>query len=194
MIFPLNAALPYAKELLQVLSRGGVRNFFRKEHLGIAGVLPALAEWRITGKRPKGFMRWTGNTLFRNPAAFTLKAMPFAVPMAAYLGGQAGQGHSVSTAAGFLSSFIPASLGAVVAGAPGALVGAIAFGPKISRSVRNALQRHTASARYRQQFEFGRYEDTEVAYTMRQRAVHEMSGSLLNARHVLGREAALMHS
>ena len=39
----------------------------------------------------------------------------------------------------------------------------------------------------------GRYEDNEVAYTMRQRAAQELGGSLLNARRYLGAEAALMH-
>jgi hypothetical protein len=40
----------------------------------------------------------------------------------------------------------------------------------------------------------GDYQDTQVAWTMRQRAAQEMSGSLLNARQYLGKEAALMHS
>jgi hypothetical protein len=39
----------------------------------------------------------------------------------------------------------------------------------------------------------GNYEDTEVAWTMRQRAVQEMGSSALNARQYLGKEAALMH-
>lgn len=39
----------------------------------------------------------------------------------------------------------------------------------------------------------GDYEDTKVAYTMRQRAAQEMGSSVMNARTWLGREAALMH-
>jgi hypothetical protein len=39
----------------------------------------------------------------------------------------------------------------------------------------------------------GNYEDTEAAYTMRQAACNELSGSLLNARQWLGREGAMMH-
>lgn len=39
----------------------------------------------------------------------------------------------------------------------------------------------------------GDYEDTEVAYTMRQRAAQEMGRSLLNARRYLGSEAAMFH-
>jgi hypothetical protein len=39
----------------------------------------------------------------------------------------------------------------------------------------------------------GDYEDTELAYTMRQRAAMEMGSSLLNARQYLGLEAKLFH-
>lgn len=39
----------------------------------------------------------------------------------------------------------------------------------------------------------GNYEDTRVAYTMRQRAAQEMGTSVMNARTYLGKEAALMH-
>ncbi len=39
----------------------------------------------------------------------------------------------------------------------------------------------------------GNYEDTRVAYTMRQRAAQEMGSSVMNARQYLGKEAALMH-
>lgn len=39
----------------------------------------------------------------------------------------------------------------------------------------------------------GDYQDTEVAYTMRQRAAQEMAGSVMNARQYLGKEALLMH-
>ena len=39
----------------------------------------------------------------------------------------------------------------------------------------------------------GDYEDTQVAFTMRQRAAQEMSTSLLNARAWLGKEALLFH-
>lgn len=39
----------------------------------------------------------------------------------------------------------------------------------------------------------GNYEDTRLAYTMRQRAAQEMGTSVMNARTWLGKEAALMH-
>lgn len=39
----------------------------------------------------------------------------------------------------------------------------------------------------------GNYEDTQTAYTMRQRAAQEMGSSVLNARQWLGKESALMH-
>lgn len=39
----------------------------------------------------------------------------------------------------------------------------------------------------------GNYEDTRVAYTMRQRAAQEMGTSVMNARSWLGKEGILMH-
>lgn len=39
----------------------------------------------------------------------------------------------------------------------------------------------------------GNYEDTRVAYTMRQRAAQEMGSSVMNARSWLGKEGLLMH-
>jgi hypothetical protein len=40
----------------------------------------------------------------------------------------------------------------------------------------------------------GNFRDSREAYTMRQQAVQEMAGSLLNARQYLGNEAAFMHA
>lgn len=46
----------------------------------------------------------------------------------------------------------------------------------------------------RSKIEFGTgFNDSQAAYTMRQMAVQEMSGSLLNARQYLGNEAYFMH-
>ena len=39
----------------------------------------------------------------------------------------------------------------------------------------------------------GNYQDTQVAFTMRQRAAQELGSSVMNARQYLGKEAALMH-
>lgn len=39
----------------------------------------------------------------------------------------------------------------------------------------------------------GNYKDTQVAYTMRQRAAQELGSSVMNARQYLGKEALLMH-
>lgn len=39
----------------------------------------------------------------------------------------------------------------------------------------------------------GNYDDTQLAYTMRQRAAQELGSSVMNARQYLGREALLMH-
>ena len=53
----------------------------------------------------------------------------------------------------------------------------------------------TAGAIAKRKVQFGRgFKDTQQAYTMRQAAVQEMSGSLLNARQYLGNEAYFLHS
>jgi hypothetical protein len=39
----------------------------------------------------------------------------------------------------------------------------------------------------------GNYEDTKIAYTMRQRAAQELGSSVVNARQWLGREALFLH-
>jgi hypothetical protein len=52
----------------------------------------------------------------------------------------------------------------------------------------------TAGAIAKRKVQFGRgFRDTEEAYTMRQAAVQEMAGSLLNARQYLGNEAFFLH-
>jgi len=52
----------------------------------------------------------------------------------------------------------------------------------------------TAGAIAKRKVQFGRgFRDTEEAYTMRQAAVQEMAGSLLNARQYLGNEAYFLH-
>lgn len=51
-----------------------------------------------------------------------------------------------------------------------------------------------ASSVSRRKIEFGNgFQDSQAAYTMRQLAVQEMAGSLLNARQYLGNEAYFMH-
>jgi hypothetical protein len=53
---------------------------------------------------------------------------------------------------------------------------------------------NAAGAMAKRKVQFGRgFRDTEEAYTMRQMAVQEMAGSLLNARQYLGNEAFFLH-
>jgi hypothetical protein len=66
------------------------------------------------------------------------------------------------------------------------------FGDKIARTeTQRAVNLMTAS-RPRVRFG-GNFKDSQPAYTMRQKAEQELSGSLLNARRYLGREAQLFH-
>jgi hypothetical protein len=78
-------------------------------------------------------------------------------------------------------------IGAVFGGGAGAM-----FGDKIARTeTQRAVNLMTAS-RPRVRFG-GNFKDSQPAYTMRAKAEQELSGSLLNARRYLGREAQLFH-
>lgn len=184
--------LPFAEDLFQVVRRGpkAMRGFFRKENLGFAGAAALFGKGAKRGE-------WLKHTFVTGPRDFTYGGVwPFMLPMAAYLGGKAGQGQSFSTAAGFMASALPGGLGAMIAGGPGALVAGALFSEKFSHGVRTKLHNINMRERRQRAFEMGdpRFEDTPTVYTMRQAAVAEMGGSLLNARQVLGREAALFHS
>jgi phage tail tape-measure protein len=77
--------------------------------------------------------------------------------------------------------------GGIIGGGVGSLVG--------DKKARVATQRLVNSiAIYRPRVRFGgNFKDSQPAYTMRAKAEQELSGSLLNARRYLGREAQLMH-
>jgi hypothetical protein len=187
----LGPLLPFAEDAFQVLRRGDVKNFFKKENLGLAGLFVGQ-----NGKNGFSRLRWAKNTFAKGPADFTFGGgvLPFAVMGAAYLGSRAGQGQVVSTSAGFLAGMMPAGLGAMVAGGPGALATGVLFGEPFGHAVRSKVQSISRRARTKVQFEMGdEFVESEAIWTMRQRAAADMSGSLLNARQVLGREAALMH-
>lgn len=82
-------------------------------------------------------------------------------------------------------------------GGAGGIVG-LAAAYAVDRVVREPLTKAyaavTREARLTRHFNAGGdYEDTQVAYTQRQRAVQELSQSLLNARMYLGKESVLMH-
>jgi hypothetical protein len=123
-----------------------------------------------------------------------------------YIGGfVAGARQGVSSATGGLAGeLIGAALGAPF-GPLGVAVGQIAgnfIGAPVAAffTRRGSYERGrrasyaAAGAISKHKVQFGRgFRDTEEAYTMRQMAVQEMAGSLLNARQYLGNEAFFLH-
>ena len=123
-----------------------------------------------------------------------------------YIGGFAsglGQGGA-SAAGGFVGELIGAALGAPF-GPLGVGVGQIAgnligfplaqfFTQRRNYEKGRMASYAAAGAIAKHKVQFGRgFRDTEEAYTMRQMAVQEMAGSLLNARQYLGNEAFFLH-
>lgn len=111
----------------------------------------------------------------------------------AWLGGAVGGG---------IGALIPlpgaAFVGGIVGGFVGWTIGEQVIGTFVEMGIRReALVKseigRTALTRRRVNFG-GNFRDSREAMTMRQRAVQEMAGSLLNARQYLGNEAAFMHA
>jgi hypothetical protein len=87
-----------------------------------------------------------------------------------------------------------ALIGGAIAGPVGATVGMFVGTTALEGVIAKPIQfLHDYATMTRHLGMGGWYEDTYPAYTMRQRAVREMSASLLNARQYLGREALLLH-
>lgn len=124
-------------------------------------------------------------------------AGPLMLAQVAVETGMAPRGHVASTfmASGLGNAFmLPASaLGGLVGGPVGEIVAGIAgyyLGDKIGHSYQAVVE---AGQQLRRFNAGGDYRDSEVAYTMRQRASLELSSSLLNARQYLGKEALMFH-
>lgn len=84
--------------------------------------------------------------------------------------------------------------GAVAGFDIGEIVGSTAAALTVDKFVRTRTQRFFNAVKdTRPRVRFGGFKDSQPAYTMRQRAEQELSGSLLNARQYLGKEAQLMH-
>ena len=100
-------------------------------------------------------------------------------------------GGSIGTALGFALGGHPI-IGNIVGSTIGGKIGEI-WDPGLNAQANLELQiSRTANVARRVNFG-GDFEDTQQAYTMRQQAVQEMSGSLMNARQYLGNEAAFFH-
>jgi hypothetical protein len=100
--------------------------------------------------------------------------------------GSAALGELGSAGGGVIGGLLPIPGGSVI----GSLTG-YTIANSIGRSVIGSAM--TAGQSINHLNVGGNYKDTEVAYTMRQRAAQEMSGSLLNARMYLGAEGWMQH-
>lgn len=109
----------------------------------------------------------------------------------------ADKGHRMSGATGGLARAAAFGIGDLIGTAVGGPVAGFVLGSvteKLGGYVGDAMQTFNDFNRMTKHINMGgNYEDSRVAYTMRQRAAQEMGTSVMNARTWLGKEAALMH-
>lgn len=110
-------------------------------------------------------------------------------PTAAAAGGIVG-GIAGGIVGGPLGADVGATIGAFVGRWGARIVGPMVLDPMV-RKIHRPVDRLAGAATPR--VNFGGFQDSIPAFTMRQRALREMQGSLLNAYQYLGREAQLMH-
>jgi hypothetical protein len=109
-------------------------------------------------------------------------------------------GYFVGRAAGSaVGAFIGGALGGGVGAVPGAAIGGFVGGfglpfliDPMVRKISKPINRLVGAAQHR--IHFGGFIDSQPAYSMRQRALIELKGSLLNATQWMGVEAQLMHA
>lgn len=107
-----------------------------------------------------------------------------------------GIGATIGSALGLIGGAFIGPTGAMVGGVAGSIVGSMVggLGDPYFRGKGLYISDVARSSMSARRVNFGnRFRDTREAYTMRQMAVQEMSGSLLNARQYLGNEAAFFH-
>jgi hypothetical protein len=124
-------------------------------------------------------------------------SLAFALPVAALGAATADRGHKASAALGALAPPIGAVVGGLLGGAPGAMLGGFLIDTKLQEMVTSGVQLMIDAGQATKSLDMGAQNahlvQTDGAYTMRQRAARDMSGSLLNARQYLGRESVLFH-
>jgi hypothetical protein len=118
-------------------------------------------------------------------------------------------GSAADVAGGFAGGAIGAGIGSMIAPGVGTIVGGIIGGIAgsiggnaagnamfggVAQNAGLAARAIVRTARAVDTVQFGgNFVDSRAAYTMRQRAVQDMSGSMLNARQFLGNEAIFLH-
>lgn len=158
-----------------------------------------LAEGELL-RRGKGY----GGAIFGRPMkGFSVglshfKGMlPFAAVQGVVGGAFAQKGHKMSGTIGGLARGLGYATGDLIGTTIGGPVAGFvlgSLGEELGGKVGEAVQMFNDFARNTKHINMGgNYEDTRVAYTMRQRAAQEMGSSVMNARTWLGKEAALLH-
>ncbi len=153
-----------------------------------SGLFTEDGRGRLLGNWSRGGLRAGWDASFRGAAIFN-------IPMAAFSAASAPRGHAISAGVEGLTMGAGALLGGMMFGLPGAIVGGIVADSSISRAIAKPFQiLHDYERNFRRLRMGGDYQDSAQAFTMRQAAVKEMSGSLLNARAWLGHEGRAMHA
>jgi hypothetical protein len=164
----------------------------------------------LNPKKLKGLWQNRNAGLLLNPSMAGLRALPrtiadnafsgsllFGLPIAAFSMAHARRERALSTGVGTWTSGILAAVpGAFLGGLPGALITAQFLQAPLAKAIEAPLQRIHDFGRWSQSVTphmYGPWKDSEAGYTMRQRAANELSGSLMNARQILGKEAVFMH-
>lgn len=148
---------------------------------------------------------WAAGALWGNKAEGFTKSLTslkgfagLSLTDVAFSGALAPQGQTVQKTVGALGATAASAAGSIagfmLAGPAGAILGGVLADPYGRRAAENAYTTVTETSRRIRRLDFGdTYKDSEMAFTMRQRAAQELGGSLLNARQYLGREGALFH-
>lgn len=163
------------------------------------GMFSGLAENELLTKG-KGF----GGYLFGRPMkgisvahSHLSSGLPFAAAQGIFEASRAPKHHKMSALIGGTAKAIAFGLGdaigTVLAGpVAGIILGSIT--ERLGGAVEEGVQFFNDFNRMSHHINMGgNYEDTRMAYTMRQRASQEMGSSVMNARRYLGSEGILMH-
>jgi len=147
----------------------------------------------MTGSPMYGYSKFADN-LWGKQARMGLK---FGAPIAILGIATAPKGEMIKRGAEGIGMLTGQAMGGAVGGLlfgmPGEIAGQI-IGGTVGEKIGSTLKPLEDLGHQAYHLNFGgEYHDTEVAWTMRQRAIQEMGSSALNARQYLGKEAALMH-
>lgn len=105
------------------------------------------------------------------------------------------RGHALSAGSRTLGGLIGTLAGSIINPVVGSIVGGYLGDKYLGAGIEKTVQGFNELAGNVRRLNMGgRYQDTEAAYTMRAVAVREMGGSMMNARRILGQEAAFMHT